>query len=151
MDVAANASYNEWRSQTFAFLHRAEGDLKSKIDAATEKRKAQLMREVADVMSALTKTELDESQQTGLSKIVGSAIALSRVLRLQRAVYGCVFPAMDETGFLNFDKDLMDDVYDGEETSDTLVRCVTFPALIKTGDEGGDNVSRRHGDHLDLR
>ena len=121
-------------------MYQAEGDLRSKIDAATERQKAQLMREISNVLSALTNIELNESQQTGLDRIVGNAIELSRILKLQQAVYECVFPAMDDSGCLHFDKDLMEDVYNEEETSDTLVRCVTFPALIKTGDEHGDNV-----------
>lgn len=34
----------------------------------------------------------------------------------------------------------MEDAFDVEDASERMVRCVTFPAVVKAGDEKGDNV-----------
>lgn len=139
---APTAAYNEWRSHTFAFLQKADGELKEAIDAATGKRKGKLIHDISSVLSLITKTELTRHQLTSLDKIVDHAISLSRLLSVQRAVYTCTLPECDASERLFFDPHLNEDVFDAEDTSpNKTIRCVTFPAVLKAGDEVGDNVS----------
>lgn len=122
------------------FLQKAEGDLQDAIDVATEERKCQLIDDISNTLSTLTKTELNDGQLTNLRKVVEHAITLSRLFSIQRAVYTCVLPDCSTASLLAFDQELMEDVFDAEDTSNRPVRCLTFPALLKAGDETGDNV-----------
>ena len=139
--LAPTAPYNEWRSQTFQFLQKVEGDVKDAIDAATGKRIGKLIHDIISVLSFLTKTELTEHQRTSLGKIVEHAISLSKLFGLQRAVYTCVLPDSHGPAGLSLDERIMEDVSDTEsDGSHMIIRCVTFPAVLKAGDEHGDDV-----------
>lgn len=135
--TASTPAYNEWRSQTCLFLQKAEGELRDALDVATEERKCQLIDEISDTLSALTKTELNDAQLTSLRKVVEHAVSLSRLFGIQRAEYTCVLPDCSTRSTLAFDQGLMDDMFDAENTNDSSVRCVTFPAVLKASDERG--------------
>lgn len=145
MTIAPTASYNEWRSQTFLFLQKADGDLKHTIESATRERSETLIESISDALSTLTVLELNKSQLTGLEKIVDYTVSIWRLLCAQRAEYRCVLPDAERDGQLNFDGELMEDIQDSTEKIDGQpVNCIVFPAVLKAGDEQGDNVRCTH-------
>lgn len=122
------------------FLQKTTGHLKEAIDAATAERKSELVKDISCVLSELTRIELTDNQRTSLGKLVEHALSLSSLFSVQRAVYTCVLPDCEGSKQLTFDKKLMENILDAEDTRAKRVRCATFPAVLKAGDEHGDNV-----------
>lgn len=89
-------------------------------------------------MTILTGSQLNEDQIKSLSSIVDHAASLSRLLSVQRAEYRCVFSDADASGKLLFDRHMMEDILVG--ATEGRVQCVVFPAVLKSGDERGENV-----------
>lgn len=87
-----------------------------------------------------------EARDQALRSIIGSAIELSRQLRVQKAVFSIVMPSIVEYQKTMFDVGSMEDI--GGEDEDTLsereIRCVTFPGIVKAGDENGERSHLRN-------
>jgi hypothetical protein len=73
---------------------------------------------------------------------VSAAIELSRLLAVQKAVFRVEMPEVLPHQRTVFDAETMEDV--GGEDEDSLVDreicCVTFPGIVKRGDETGAHL-----------
>lgn len=87
-----------------------------------------------------------QARDQALRHLVSSAVELSRVLVVQKAVFDVWMPEIVPHQQVMFDHATMDDI--GGEDEDSLVQreifCVTFPGLLKQGDENGGHLQFRN-------
>lgn len=87
-----------------------------------------------------------DAKNQALRQLVDSAIELSRLLVLQKAVFEVWMPAIEPHQQVIFDHDTMEDI--GGEDEENLVQreicCVTLPGIIKRGDENGGQLQFRN-------
>jgi hypothetical protein len=71
------------------------------------------------------------------------AIELSRLLRVQKAVFSIIMPSIEGYQRTMFDPDTIEDI--GGEDEDILsereIRCVTFPGILKLGNKNGERTA----------
>ncbi|KAK3713702.1 hypothetical protein LTR37_008396 [Vermiconidia calcicola] len=109
------STYHRWRTNTFEAVRQSDS-IKKPVDKAA--------------------TDVDESdvRMSSLKTIVQRAISLAHLIRVQQMQYEFVLPPAGAI----FDAASMDDISDvGESENIRRIRCATFPALIKIGDEDG--------------
>ncbi|KAI6835732.1 hypothetical protein KC332_g5640 [Hortaea werneckii] len=89
----------------------------------------------------LTEIDVGESGRTSLIGIIKRAASLAHLFSFQQAQYQFLSPNPGTP----FDAETMEDIAeDGEELSSSVISCVTFPSIIKNGDECGDNTHLRN-------
>lgn len=86
------------------------------------------------------------ARDQALRYLVGNAIELSRLLVVQKAVFEVCMPEIVPHQQIMFDHTTMEDI--GGEDEESLVQreicCVTFPGLVKQGDENGGQLQFRN-------
>lgn len=91
-------------------------------------------------MESVSDVQPSDSRDQSLRTLIHSSIDLSRLLRAQKAIFAVVMPLIEGHQQTMFDPETMEDI--GGEDEDTLtereIRCVTFPGLVKAGDENGE-------------
>ncbi|WQF81663.1 hypothetical protein CDEST_06677 [Colletotrichum destructivum] len=139
--VDSPEAINNWRSTTLALLHReAEAKMRAETSAATDCVVARVNR----VLDALVSDAppATEARDAALRALVASAADLARQLAVQKAVFRVFVPAIVPHQRTRFDPATMEDI--GGEDEDELARrdiaCVTFPGVIKRGDESGGHM-----------
>ncbi|KAJ0124933.1 hypothetical protein J7T55_006276 [Diaporthe amygdali] len=99
----------------------------------------------ADSSNASANSFADARHQA-LRQLVGNAIELSRLLVVQKAVFEVWMPEIVPHQQIMFDHATMEDI--GGEDEESLIQreifCVTFPGLIKQGDENGGQLQFRN-------
>lgn len=90
-------------------------------------------------MMALTDCQINPTQLQALHSVVDHAVVLSRLLSIQHAEYKCILPRAVGSDVLTFDDFMMEDVFIG--ATEGRVQYVVSPAVVKVGDERGENVS----------
>jgi len=128
---------NQWRSTTLSILLKeAPEKLKSETTTVVNTVVAQLnslLDPICDIQSS-------EARDQSLKTIINSATDLSRLLRVQKAVFSTMMPVIEDHQRTMFDEEKMEDI--GGEDEDTLhereIACVTFPGIMKAGDENGE-------------
>lgn len=149
-------SVNQWRSVTLAILKKE----------AVQKMQVQAMQTADDVVAHVNRAvdsitsdsavntdsstapanSSTDARDQALRHLVSSAIELSRLLVVQKAVFEVWMPEIVPHQQIMFDHATMDDI--GGEDEDSLVQreifCVTFPGLIKQGDENGGHLQFRN-------
>lgn len=114
------------------------------IHETTEAEETRVTEQIDNAMRILTATEPSGVRLKSLHSIVKRATSISRLCHVQLAQYTFVLPNTNAFEPLRFDASTMEDMH-GESESELdgyLVKCVVFPAVIKTGDEHGENVSK---------
>ncbi|KAJ0156134.1 hypothetical protein CTA2_12799 [Colletotrichum tanaceti] len=139
--VDSPEAINNWRSTTLALLHReAEAKMRAGTSAATDRVVARVNR----ILDALVSDAppATEARDAALRALVASAADLARQLAVQKAVFRVFVPATVPHQRTRFDPATMEDI--GGEDEDELARrdiaCVTFPGVIKRGDESGGHM-----------
>ncbi|GKT50014.1 uncharacterized protein ColSpa_10196 [Colletotrichum spaethianum] len=125
--VDSPEAINNWRSTTLALLHReAEAKMLTETSAATDRVIGRVNR----------------ARDAALRALVISAADLARQLAVQKAVFRVFVPDIVPHQRTRFDPATMEDI--GGEDEDALARrdiaCVTFPGVIKRGDESGSHM-----------
>lgn len=86
------------------------------------------------------------ARDQGLRQLIHNAIELSRLLAMQKAVLKVWMPGIAHHQQVIFDHATMEDI--GGEDEESLVQreicCVTFPGIIKRGDENGAQLQFRN-------
>lgn len=97
---------------------------------------------VNSVLDAVTDAKATEARDTALRALIGSAADLARQLAVQKAVFRIHLPEILPHQQTKFDAATMEDI--GGEDEEALARrdiaCVTFPGVIKRGDENGGHM-----------
>lgn len=130
---------NQWRSTTLAILRK---EAPQKLKTGTEAVVDAVINQVKVIMDSIGDVQHTEARDQQLRTLINSAIDLSRLLRVQKAVFSVIMPSIEGYQRTMFDPDTMEDI--GGEDEDTLsereIRCVTFPGILKLGDENGERT-----------
>jgi hypothetical protein len=105
-----------------------------------------IVRSVNRIMGSISDAQTSEARDQSLRALINSAIDLSRLLRVQKAIFSIIMPSIEGHQRTMFDSETMEDI--GGEDEDTLnereIRCVTFPGIVKAGDENGERGHLRN-------
>lgn len=133
---------NQWRSATLVLLRGSVEQLRPSTDAIVES----IVRKINSIMDNISDAESSEARDQALRALINSAIDLSRLLRVQKAIFKTVMPVIEGHQINIFDAEVMEDI--GGEDEDSLegreIRCVTFPGMIKEGNESGEQTQLRN-------
>lgn len=134
---------NQWRSLTLAILRKEASE---KLQTSTSAVVDAVITKVNTLLSAITNTKSTEARDQGLQALVNSAIELSRLLAVQKAVFRVEMPEILPHQRTMFDTETMEDIggEDEETLADREICCVTFPGIIKRGDESGGQLQYRN-------
>jgi len=134
---------NQWRSTTLAILRK---DAPQKLQTETTAIVESIVSTVNIILESISDAKTSDSRDVSLRALINNAIELSRLLRVQKAVFSVVMPSIEGHQRTMFDAQTMEDI--GGEDEDTLhereIRCVTFPGIIKSGDENGERGHLRN-------
>ncbi|KAF2173294.1 hypothetical protein M409DRAFT_17236 [Zasmidium cellare ATCC 36951] len=137
--VLSPASYNKWRSVTTDALRQSESEeIKTSLESAAKS----MAEMICITLNTLSDAEDSAARVTSLQAILKRTVSLSHLFRIQRARYEFDLPTPGST----FMPGKMEDasVADGAASSERMVRCSTFPGVVKIGDENGENGEVRH-------
>jgi activating signal cointegrator complex subunit 1 len=111
-----------------------------KLEAETGAVADSILKSVNNIMGSISDVQSSEARDQSLRALINSAIDLSRLLRVQKATFSIIMPSIEGHQRTMFDPQTMEDI--GGLDEDTLlereIRCVTFPGIIKAGDENGE-------------
>ncbi|RFU31989.1 hypothetical protein B7463_g4391, partial [Scytalidium lignicola] len=136
-------SLNQWRSITLVMFRKGGLEKMEKETAAVMEK---LVYQINHIMDSISDVQKSEARDQPLKAMITNAIDLSRLLRIQKAVFSIVMPSIEEHQRTMFDVESMEDI--GGEDEDTLqekeIFCVTFPGIVKIGDENGEHTHLRN-------
>jgi len=99
-----------------------------------------VVNQINTIMAWFSDIQPSETRDQSLRALINSSIELSRLLRVQKAVFTIIMPSLEDHQKTMFDPESMEDI--GGEDEDTLsereIRCVTFLGIVKAGDENGE-------------
>jgi activating signal cointegrator complex subunit 1 len=134
---------NQWRSTTLAILRK---EAPQKLESETSAIVESLVKQIYTIMASISDIQHSEPRDQSLRVLIYSSVELSRLLRVQKAVFSILMPCIEGYQRTMFDPDCMEDI--GGEDEDTLnereIRCVTFPGIVKSGDENGERSHLRN-------
>ncbi|KAL2168588.1 hypothetical protein VTG60DRAFT_7131 [Thermothelomyces hinnuleus] len=141
--VSSPESINQWRSFTLTMLKR---DATQKLQTETSAVVEAVVSRVNKLLDSITSTNSTESRNQGLQALVNSAIELSRLLAVQKAVFRIEMPEILPHQRIMFDPETMEDIggEDEESLMDREICCVTFPGIVKRGDQSGGHLQYRN-------
>lgn len=136
-------SVNQWRSLTLTVLKKDAGE---KLQSETSAVVDTVVSKVNNLLDAITNTKSSEARDQGLQALITSAVDLSRLLAVQKAVFKVEMPEILPHQRIMFDAETMEDIggEDEESLADREICCVTFPGIIKRGDESGGHLQYRN-------
>ncbi|OBT53451.1 hypothetical protein VE04_06899 [Pseudogymnoascus sp. 24MN13] len=134
---------NQWRSSTLGLINK-KGSLDN-LGVKTEEVAASVVREAMAILEDITDVERDAGREVTLRALIIEAITLSRMLRVQKASFKPIMTVVEGHQINIFDSETMDDI--GGEDEETLegrdILCMTFPGVLKEGDENGQRMQLR--------
>ena len=135
---------NQWRSSTPGVINK-KGCL-DHLAPRTNEIASSLVSEIMGILQDITDIGAGEQRDTALRALILEAISLSRMLRVQKANFKLLMPVIEEHQINTFDAETMDDI--GGEDEETLegreILCITFPGVLKEGDENGQRLQLRN-------
>lgn len=140
------ADLNSWRAATLGALNT--NSMAGDLEWRTEQVIHAVGKEVMDLLGVVTTTEAPsaESMSSQLHALIKEAITLSRTLRVQKALFTLWMPIIRQHELHHFDAETMEDI--GGEDEESLqgreVLCITFPGVMKEGDENGERMELRN-------
>lgn len=142
-------SVNNWRSVTLSILKK---EAMSSIQEQTTGILEKVSIAVISILSAITTDNSigiapsPEARCQVLRQLISNAIDLSRLMVVQKAVFQVWMPDIVPHQQTMFDHSTMEDVggEDEESLEQREICCVTFPGIIKRGDENGAQLQFRN-------
>jgi activating signal cointegrator complex subunit 1 len=130
---------NQWRSTTLAILRK---DAPASLATQTERIVEHVVQQVNNILTSMSDIQLSEARDQSLRALLASSIDLSRTLRVQKAIFSISMPIIEAHQRTVFDAESMEDIGGEDEDSlnDREIQCVTFPGIVKTGDENGEKT-----------
>lgn len=133
---------NQWRSITLTILRKEPASLETSTIGVLDF----IITQTNEIMDNMSDTKSTPTRDQSLRAMVVDAVDLARLLRVQRAVFTVSMPVVEDVQEIPFDASHMEDI--GGEDEETLnerkIRCVTFPGIIKEGDENGEHTQLRN-------
>ncbi|KAK3387215.1 AKAP7 2'5' RNA ligase-like domain-containing protein [Podospora didyma] len=137
---------NQWRSLTLTILKKAAGE---KMQTETANITEGVVSIVNHLLESITDSKATDTRDQGLRALITSAIELSRLLVVQKAVLKVTMPQILPHQKIMFDASTMEDIggEDEESLSEREICCAIFPGIIKRGDESGGpcNAMSKYG------
>ncbi|KAI1354296.1 hypothetical protein F5Y01DRAFT_12506 [Xylaria sp. FL0043] len=141
--LSSTEAVNEWRAMTLSMLRK---ECAPKMQQETETVTHNVVARVNRILNNITDAKATDMRDQALRALVTSSISLARLLVAQKALFKVTMPRILPHQRVLFEADTMDHI--GEEDEDNLaareIRCVTFPGIIKTGDENGKHLQYRN-------
>lgn len=142
----------KWRSLTLSILNKQTTET---MEIQVARIAENVLGNIEEMLDAITTDKFArdaagsptmEGKSQGIRQLVGDAIALSRLLVVQRVKIEIWMPQILPHRQLLFDPATMEDVTGEDEESlvQRGVSCVTFPGLIKRDDENGAQLQFRN-------
>lgn len=134
---------SQWRSLTLAILQK---DASGKLQRETSTIVDALVAKVNRLLDEITSSKSNDARDQGLRSLIASAVDLSRLLAVQKAVFAVHMPQVLPHQQIMFDAETMEDIggEDEEGLFEREISCVTFPGIIKRGDEIGGHLQFRN-------
>ncbi|KXT17917.1 hypothetical protein AC579_5906 [Pseudocercospora musae] len=130
--ILSPAALNKWRAVTLDAIKQS-----TKIKASVESASQSMSEMICITLNTLTEAEEAKAKATSLNAIIKRTISLAHLFRVQRAQYEFILPLPGTA----YSSDAMEDSsLEGEDPVAATIRCATFPAVWKRGDENGDNT-----------
>lgn len=111
-----------------------------KLNSETDNVVNIVIARVNSLLDPICDVQSFEARDQSFKTIIHAAIDLSRLLQAQKAVFSIMMPVIEEHQRTMFDEERMEDI--GGEDEETLnereIECVTFPGILKAGDENGE-------------
>lgn len=144
---------NQWRSVTLSILKK---EAANRMHIPTTQLIANLSSRIIGLLDAITTgtaakissgaDETQEARDQTLRQLVTNSIELSRLFVVQKAAFEVWMPDIMPHQQVLFEHATMEDI--GGEDEESLVQreicCVTFPGVIKRGDENGSQLQFRN-------
>ncbi|KAI6811065.1 hypothetical protein KC332_g5201 [Hortaea werneckii] len=131
-----SVAYAKWRAATVEAVCQSAG-FQDLLQKAIER----VAESICHSLYKLTEIDAGESGKQSLVGIIKRTASLAHLFSFQQAQYQFLLPNPGTP----FDAETMEDIAeDGEELSSSVISCVTFPSIIKNGDECGDNTHLRN-------
>ena len=129
-------AYDKWRAATVEAVCQS-----AVYQDLLQKANEGVAESICHSLYTLTEIDAGEGGKTSLIGIIKRAASLAHLFSFQQAQYQFPLPNPGTP----FDGETMEDIAeDGEELSSSVISCVTFPSIIKNGDECGDNTHLRN-------
>lgn len=150
MAAGATEPVNQWRSLTLTILKREAtqkmAEQTTQLAEEVVSRISRVLDSITAVDNSTTVTTTTETRDQALRVLVNNSIELSRQLVVQKAVFEVWMPELLPHQKVLFDHVTMDDIggEDEENLVDREICCVTFPGIIKRGDENGGQLQYRN-------
>ncbi len=143
MRVGPAETVNQWRAMTLTMLRK---EASAKLQRETTAVVGEVVSRVNRILNAITDTNATDARDQALHILVDSSVELARLLVVQKAVFKVNLPKILPHQSVIFEPSSMDDIGGEEEESLTAreICCVTFPGIIKFGDENGNHPQFRN-------
>lgn len=120
-------------------------DAAQSLQSETAAIAEEVVSKVNRILGSIADVNGTDARDQALRALVNSSIELARRLAVQKAIFKVMMPQILSHQKTIFDASEMEDI--GGEDEDSLaareICCVTFPGIVKSGDE--------HGSHPQLR
>lgn len=128
---------NGWRSTTLGVLQK---EAPQRLHTETAAIVDSIVNQINSIATSISDIQPSETRDQSLRVLINSSIELSRLLRVQKAVFTVIMPSLEDHQRTMFDSESMEDIggEDEETLSEREIRCVTFPGIVKAGDENGE-------------
>ncbi|KAI1136600.1 hypothetical protein F5Y05DRAFT_420024 [Hypoxylon sp. FL0543] len=127
---------NQWRAMTLTMIRKeATPRMQEETALVTEST----ISRVNHILDAITNASATDARNHALRGLVHSAVELARLLVVQKATFKVYMPKVFPHQRILFETSTMEDIgaEDEESLTEREIRCVTFPGMVKTGDENG--------------
>ncbi|GAP83829.2 hypothetical protein SAMD00023353_0502430 [Rosellinia necatrix] len=132
--LSSTEAVNEWRAMTLSMLRK---ECVPKMQQETDGVTRNVVARVNHILNNITDAKATDARDQALRVLVINSISLARLLVAQKALFKVAMPKIVPYQRILFEADTMDHI--GEEDEDNLrsreIRCVTFPGIVKIGDE----------------
>ncbi|KAH8677380.1 hypothetical protein BX600DRAFT_506425 [Xylariales sp. PMI_506] len=140
--LSGDEAANQWRALTLTMIRK---DASQKLEAETAAITEDVIARINRILS-ISDAYATDARDQALRVLVVNAIELARRLSVQKAVFKVTMPQILPHQKTLFDGSEMEDI--GGEDEDSLaareICCVTFPSIIKSGDEHGSHPQFRN-------
>ncbi|KAI1373753.1 hypothetical protein F4677DRAFT_187860 [Hypoxylon crocopeplum] len=127
---------NQWRAMTLTMIRKeATPGMQEETALVAES----VISRINHILDAITDTSATATRDHALRALVHNSVELARLLVVQKATFKIYMPKILPHQRILFEASTMEDI--GAEDEESLtgreICCVTFPGIIKTGDENG--------------
>ncbi|KAI0406281.1 hypothetical protein F4802DRAFT_606274 [Xylaria palmicola] len=142
LHLSSTEAVNEWRAMTLSML-RKEGA--TKMQQETDTVTQNVITRVNRILNNITDAKATDGRDQALSVLVNNSISLARLLVAQKALFKVTMPKILPYQRILYETDTMEHIGEEEDgLTSREIRCVTFPGIIKTGDENGKHLQYRN-------